>query len=288
MLFYGCSSLISLPNISKWNLMKVFNLDSLFFKCSSLEILPDISNWNFLNKNTEEENKIKELLLTDYNNINDILKETDNYYDFVDSYNILKDDYDNKIKFPNYFQYESLNNNMHLPKINPHIPDFEKISSKESILELIENNLYSINSLFSCCSSLKKLPDISKCNIEKVKDINYLFAGCSSLKCLPDISKWKTNNIIRMDGLFAGCSNLERLPDISNWNISNSINISYLFYNCISLKTLPDISNFNTSKVEEMQSLFFGCSSLKIIPDISKWETNNLININGLFSRCSS
>ena len=47
--------------------------------------------------------------------------------------------------------------------------------------------------LFYGCSSLKKLPDISKWETSSVKNINYLFYGCSSLKELPDISKWNTN-----------------------------------------------------------------------------------------------
>ena len=45
-MFYGCSSLISLPDISKWNTNNVKHMNSLFFNCSSLIFLPDISKWN--------------------------------------------------------------------------------------------------------------------------------------------------------------------------------------------------------------------------------------------------
>ena len=45
-LFFGCSSLKELPDISKWNTTNVINMSWLFGKCSSLKELPDISQWN--------------------------------------------------------------------------------------------------------------------------------------------------------------------------------------------------------------------------------------------------
>ena len=48
-IFGGCSSLISLPNISKWNINNVNSMGTLFYKCSSLIKLPDISKWNMSN-----------------------------------------------------------------------------------------------------------------------------------------------------------------------------------------------------------------------------------------------
>ena len=45
-IFYNCSSLISLPDISKWNISNVYNMSGMFSNCSSLISLPDISKWN--------------------------------------------------------------------------------------------------------------------------------------------------------------------------------------------------------------------------------------------------
>ena len=45
-MFYGCSSLISLPDISKWNTNNVTNMSYMFNQCSSLSSLPDISKWH--------------------------------------------------------------------------------------------------------------------------------------------------------------------------------------------------------------------------------------------------
>ena len=45
-MFYECSSLSSLPDISKWNTNNVTDMSYIFFWCSSLSSLPDISKWN--------------------------------------------------------------------------------------------------------------------------------------------------------------------------------------------------------------------------------------------------
>ena len=42
----GCSSLLSLSDISKWKTNKVTNMSYMFDRCSSLSSLPDISKWN--------------------------------------------------------------------------------------------------------------------------------------------------------------------------------------------------------------------------------------------------
>ena len=51
-MFYGCASLISLPDISKWKTDRVCNLNSIFGNCSLLNYIPNISKWklNFNNK----------------------------------------------------------------------------------------------------------------------------------------------------------------------------------------------------------------------------------------------
>jgi len=45
-IFRNCSSLLSLPDISKWNTNNVTDMSDMFCGCSSLLSLPDISKWN--------------------------------------------------------------------------------------------------------------------------------------------------------------------------------------------------------------------------------------------------
>ena len=44
-LFFGCKSLTTLPDISKWNTNNITNMNDLFYNCKSLSSLPDISKW---------------------------------------------------------------------------------------------------------------------------------------------------------------------------------------------------------------------------------------------------
>ena len=48
-IFSKCSSLNQIPDISKWNTEKNENITGLFLQCSSLAFIPDISKWNFNN-----------------------------------------------------------------------------------------------------------------------------------------------------------------------------------------------------------------------------------------------
>ena len=45
-MFYGCTSLVSLPDISNWNMDDVTDIKGMFASCPSLYVLSDISNWN--------------------------------------------------------------------------------------------------------------------------------------------------------------------------------------------------------------------------------------------------
>ena len=48
-MFYGCSLLLSLPDISKWNTINVTEMNAMFSECLSLSSLPNISKWNINN-----------------------------------------------------------------------------------------------------------------------------------------------------------------------------------------------------------------------------------------------
>ena len=48
-MIFGCNSLISLPDLSKWNTYNVNNMNSMFSGCNTLISLPDLSKWNTSN-----------------------------------------------------------------------------------------------------------------------------------------------------------------------------------------------------------------------------------------------
>ena len=70
------------------------------------------------------------------------------------------------------------------------------------------DNVTNMSGMFSGCSSLSSLPDISKLNTSNVTNMSCMFSGCSSLSSLPDISEWNTKKVTTMEGMFSGCSNI--------------------------------------------------------------------------------
>ena len=59
--------------------------------------------------------------------------------------------------------------------------------------------------------------------------MGYLFSDCSSLNSLPDISKWDTRNVSDMSHLFYNCSSLTSFPDISVWVIKRKLKKDSMF-----------------------------------------------------------
>ena len=153
---------------------------------------------------------------------------------------------------------------------------------------IINEEITDLSFMFSDCSSLLKISDISKWNTKSITRMNNIFSGCKSLLNLPDISNWDVSNVTDMSNMFSNCSLIMYLPDISNWNTKNVVNMNNMFYNCSSLLTLRDLSKWNTAKVKDMSCMFSKCKSLKCLPDISKWNISEVIYMNRMFSECLS
>ena len=66
--------------------------------------------------------------------------------------------------------------------------------------------------MFSGCSSLLSLSDISKWNTSHVTNMSFMFYECESLSSLSDISKWNTSNVTDMSYMFSGCKNSLKIP----------------------------------------------------------------------------
>ena len=48
-IFYNCTKLLFLPDISKWNTINVIDMSEIFYNCFSLLLLPEIHKWNTKN-----------------------------------------------------------------------------------------------------------------------------------------------------------------------------------------------------------------------------------------------
>ena len=107
----------------------------------------------------------------------------------------------------------------------------------------------------------------------KISAINGIFSNCSSLLAIPDISNWDTSNAIDMSKMFYNCRGLLLLSDISKWDTRNVIDMSKMFYNCILLSSVPEISKWNLDNVRNIDDIFFNCL---MITDNSNYDINYL------------
>ena len=153
--------------------------------------------------------------------------------------------------------------------------------------EIIDNNLLYEDSIKINKSNF--LNDYSiKPNYIQITDLSFIFSGCTSLISLPDLSLWDTCKITDFSNMFKDCSSLKSLPDISNWNTYKVNNMKNMFYGCSSLISLPEISKWNIGNVTDLSGMFYKCSSLKMFPHLSLWNTINVKDISRIFGYCTS
>ena len=143
-MFYGCSSLISLPDISNWDTKNVTDMNLMFYECSSLISLPDISKWDTKN----------------VTNMSGMFYGCSSLISLPD---ISKWDTKNATNMTNMFRgCSSLIS----------LPDISNWDTK---------NVTNMSWLFNGCSSLHSLPDISKWNTKNATNMSYMFRGCALL-----------------------------------------------------------------------------------------------------------
>ena len=228
-MFRWCKTLVSIPDIEKWDSSNITNMNGMFYKCESLSSLPDISQWNI-------------------SYVNDI---SEMFYG-CNSLTSLPDI-----------------SNWDTSKVTNMSFLFYRCSSLTFLPELSKwktQNVTNMSYMFYECQSLTYLPDISKWDTNNVNSMGEMFYGCSSLTSLPDLSKWKTPNVTDMSYMFYECKLLKTLPEISKWDTMNVTNMRQMFYGCFSLLSLPDFSKWNLSNVKEMTWIFEGCNENINIP----------------------
>ena len=128
-MFFNCSSLVYIPDISKWNTNNVTDIFEMFEGCTSLSSFPDISKWNI--------NKIKNINVSDMFSSSFLKEEFSNFNNFSNKNNLNK--INNSLDSEKYSE-ENNNNNKNLFNYNEkENGEFEK-QTKE--LNDYYNNFY--------------------------------------------------------------------------------------------------------------------------------------------------
>ena len=204
---------------------------------------------SFSIKDIDKEDKELEILLLEFENI------TDRSYMFHNC-SLLK-------RFPEE-EIKEIKNNEN--EVDLDYPEFDMYYST---IKTNNNSSTNLSSILADYSSLCFQIDKFKQSTDFIcTDISFMFDGCSSLISLPDLSKWNIEKVKNLNFTFHGCSSLKYLPDISNWNTKNVTKMSYTFCNCSSLISLPDLSKWDTRNVTNMNGMFRGCSSLICLPKL--------------------
>ena len=228
-IFKGCSSLVSMSDIYKWNTENITNMTSIFSNCENLTYLPDISYW-------------------DTRNVTDIS------YMFYDCKSL--------ISLPDISKWDTKK----VTKMNCIFHNCSTLITLPDISKWNTSNVTEMFCLFYGCSSLISLPNISKWDTSNNKTINGFLTKCISLKNIPDISNWNTSQIYDMNGIFYGCSGLRNIPDISKWDTTKAFYMEYMFFGCSSLESLPDVSKWDTTHTFVIDFMFEGCNKSFDVP----------------------
>ena len=180
------------------DLSKIYSINNLFFNCSSLISLPDISKWELFNSNINNydfdlnlESKFSSEL-NDEEFLKSLFPRIVSYHNDIYLDNIM-------IVLPKLNSYKK--EEMKQFFLNG-IYKMDRLFAGCSSLKYLPNiskwnikNTTDIRLMFAGCTSLIYLPDISNWNTQNITKLSHLFYNCSSLKSLPDISKWNINNV---------------------------------------------------------------------------------------------
>jgi len=223
-MFFGCTSLYSLPDIKNWDTGNITDMTGMFTYCRSLNPFPDISGWNTKN-----------------------VKSFKNFFFYCREIESLPDisrwDISNSVDLSHMFDC--------CISIK-YLPDISKWNT---------SNVTNISALFASCMKIRYLPDISNWLTYKVKSMRSLFSECHSLIFIADISKWNTDKVEDMYKMFSNCHSLEVLPDISLWNTKNVKNMTNMFCGCYSLTSFPDILNWELNDSVQTSGMFMDFSN---------------------------
>ena len=204
-MFRGCTSLNSLPDISKWNTRNVNNMSFMFYNCLSLKSLPDISKWNTSN----------------VNNMNWMFSGCESLYSFFDiskwNINTITNKYImnmSKINITVNVDKNQINNKIYFLDNYYYGDNGDKIEQHEHLKELNEYNteLYINNNKMEKYEKYFIPTKEGEYKIELrfdiyLTDCSYMFSGCENIKSI-EFSNFTTTNITNMSYMFYYCRSL--------------------------------------------------------------------------------
>ena len=164
-LFFGCKLLINLKPLEYWDVSKGTNFGSMLNGCELLTNIESLENWN-VSKGT-------------------------NFGSLFNGCKLLKN-----------------------------IKALERWD--------ISNNT-NFSSMFKNCLSLVNINPLESWNISKGTNFTSIFNGCKSLVNIKALENWNMSNNTNFGNMFRDCKSLTNINALENWNVSNGTNFCDMF-----------------------------------------------------------
>ena len=159
LMFYSCSNLTTIGDLSNWNTGKVTKMSHMFYGCNSLTTL-DLSNWN-----------------------------TGNVTDMGSMFTMFYDPSSALTSVGNLSNW----NTGKVTKMNEMFSHCSALTSVGDLSNWDTSNVTSMNGMFYSCSNLTTIGDLSNWNTGKVTNMSYMFTYCSKLSA--DCSNWDVSKV---------------------------------------------------------------------------------------------
>ena len=294
-MFGNCKNLTAL-DVSSFNTAKVTAMNSMFSGCQSLTKL-DLKNFNTANVTTmswmfDDCRALTELDISSF--------KTDKVTNMsrmfagcrvLEEIDITKFNTANVTKMDWMFDYCDALKSIDLSNLNTdNVTSMSGMFSRCKALESIDVTKFntakvtSLYDMFMGCESLTSI-DVTKFNTENVTNMSGMFDSCSELTSI-DVTKFNTAKVTQMSGMFNRCSKLTSI-DVTGFNTENVTDMSSMFARSTAL-TVLNLSSFNTAKVTNMKDMFYNCSSLKVIYVGDDWTVDGVTSGDGMFLGCTA
>ena len=213
-MFYGCTSLATLPDLSNIKTVGESGMDYMFYNCTSMATPPDLSK---------------------ITSVGD--------YGMRSMFNGCKalttpPDLSNMTTVGTYGMYQMFYN-------------CTALTTGPVLSNITTVNNWGMADMFYGCTNLKTPPDLSNITSVGSNCMNSMFYGCKALTTTPDLSNITSVSNNGMERMFSGCTSLETGPDLSSITTVYDSGMNQMFYNCTALtKAYAPAIKWDTSKTQ--------------------------------------
>lgn len=269
----GCTSLTTIKNLDKWNIINQTNMTYLFHSSTNFND-PGMSSWNTSNVTVMQ----GVFLGTKFNyplpwntskvtNFSLIFNDAVNFNQNLNSWDVSK-----ATTFASMFEGATNFNNGLGYGVSGSMPWIINTSASVT-MSLMFYNAVGFNQ------------NISTWNVSRVTSFNTMFANCAKFN--QPLQNWTINTTapVNMGDMFEDCDEFNQ--NLNSWNTSRVTDMSSMFANNAIFNNglapgVAGVLTWDTSNVTSMNSMFSQADSFN--QDIGSWNLTNVTTISAMFS----